>query len=120
MERMPKPTPTSSSRARRAQQQLTRQLAELGFALPGTLIERYMRCGKAGCRCKADPPALHGPYLQWTRKVGNKTVTKLLTPEQRDRYQAWFDNDRKLKELVSKLETLSLETASQAEGWEAI
>jgi len=117
---MPEPTPTPSSPARRAQQQLARQLAQLGFALPGTLIERHMRCGKPACRCKADPPVLHGPYLQWTRKVGNKTVTKLLTPEQRDRYQPWFDNDRRLKELVNQLEALSLRAANEAEGWDAI
>jgi hypothetical protein len=116
MEPMTEPSP----RARRAQQRLTRQLAEIGFVLPGTLTERLMRCGKPGCHCKADPPVLHGPYLQWTRKVGNKTVTKLLTPDQRDRYQAWFDNNRKLKELVSDLEALSLDAATEAEGWDAI
>lgn len=31
--------------------------------------------GTPGCRCKADPPQLHGPYWQWTRKVAGKTVT---------------------------------------------
>lgn len=115
---MPKPNPTPEPEAR--QQRLSAQLAQLGFALPGTLTERHMRCGKPGCRCKADPPVLHGPYLQWTRKVGNKTVTKLLTADQRDRYQTWFDNDRKLKQLVNELERLSLETASEAEGWDTV
>ena len=116
MEPMPEPSP--SPRTRQAQQRLARQLSELGFALPGTLIERHMRCGKPACRCKADPPILHGPYLQWTRKVGNKTVTRLLTPEQRDRYQSWFDNSRKLKELVNALEALSLQAISDTEGWD--
>ena len=115
---MPEPTP--SPKARRAQQQLARQLAEISFAMPGTITERHMRCGKPACRCKADPPVLHGPYVQWTRKVNNKTVTKLLTPDQRDRYQAWFENDKKLKNLVSALEALSLQAASEAEGWDAI
>jgi uncharacterized protein DUF6788 len=115
---MAKPRP--NPRARRAQQRLTRQPSELGFALPGILIERHMRCGEAGCRCKDDPPILHGPYLQWTRKVGNKTVTRLLTPDQRDRDQTWFDNDAKLKQLASELEALSLEAANQAEGWDNI
>ena len=41
-----------------------------GPVLPGSLIERTMRCGKANCHCHAEPPELHGPYLQWsyTRK----------------------------------------------------
>lgn len=111
---MPEPTP----KARRAQQRLVHQLAQVGFALPGTLTERHMRCGKPACRCKADPPQLHGPYLQWTRKVAGKTVTRLLSTDQRDRYQDWFDNDRKLKNLVAQLEALSLDAAAQAEGWD--
>jgi hypothetical protein len=59
----------------------------------------------------------HRPYLQWTRKVDGKTVTKLFTADQRDRYQDWFDNDRKLKDLVSQLETLSLTALAETEGW---
>ena len=110
---MPEPTP----KARRAQQRLVHQLAQVGFALPGTLTARHMRCGKPGCRCKADPPQLHGPYLQWTRKVDGKTVTRLLSPDQRDRYQEWFTNDRKLKELVAELEAVSLAAITDTEGW---
>jgi len=29
----------------------------------------------AACRCHADPPQLHGPYHQWTRKKNGKTAT---------------------------------------------
>jgi hypothetical protein len=63
------------------------------------------------------PPTLHGPYPQWTRKVDGKTVTKLFTPEQLGRYGDAFDNDRKLRGLVAQLETLSIDTISDAEGW---
>ena len=106
MDAMPAPQP--NARQRRAQQRLARQLGEVGFALPGSVIERHTTCGKAGCRCTADPPELHGPYIQWTRKVDGHTVTKLLSPEQRDRYQPWFDNARRLRELIAELEALSL------------
>src|SRR5487761_590547 len=43
------------------QHELLAELAALGFCLPGSLQTRQMRCGKPGCRCKADPPQLHGP-----------------------------------------------------------
>lgn len=33
------------------------------YALPGSLATCYMRCGKTNCPCKAEPPVLHGPYL---------------------------------------------------------
>jgi hypothetical protein len=113
----PMPTPKPTARQRRHQQRLARQLGEIGFVLPGSLVERHMTCGKPTCRCKADPPQLHGPYIQWTRKVGNKTVTKLLSPEQRDRYQPWFDNARRLRDLTAELEALSLDTIEDSENW---
>lgn len=98
---------------------LTRQIAEVGFALPGSVTVRHMRCGKTNCRCKADPPHLHGPYFSWTRKVAGRTRTRLLTAEQLERYQPWFDNARRLRELLTQLETLSLHAIEEAEGWEA-
>jgi hypothetical protein len=41
--------------------QLQAQLAEIGFALPGTINVATNRCGKPTCACHADPPRLHGP-----------------------------------------------------------
>src|ERR1019366_1362880 len=58
----------------------TSQLTGLDYALPGTLARRFMRCGKTNCRCKSDPPPLHGPYLHWTRTVAGKTVTRSPAP----------------------------------------
>jgi len=40
------------------------QLVALGDLRPGALSEQYNTCRSAGCRCKADPPAKHGPYHQ--------------------------------------------------------
>jgi hypothetical protein len=91
-------------------------LGEIDGLLPGTVILRHMRCGKAGCKCKADPPTLHGPYIQWTRTVQNKTVTRYLSPEQLGRYQSWFDNTLRLKDLVAKLEIASLQALNSAEA----
>jgi hypothetical protein len=98
--------------------QLHAQLAEIDFVLPGTINVAMNRCGKPTCACHADPPRLHGPYITWTRKVQGKTVTRRLTPEQLERYQPWFENNRRLRQLISELETLSLHAAEQAEGWQ--
>ena len=91
------------------------EIVGLNYALPGTLSSRFMRCGKANCQCKADPPILHGPYLHWTRTVAGKTVTRTLTPEQASRYQAWFDNARRLRELITDIEARSLQAFNDAE-----
>jgi len=103
--------------AERERQRIVRALSELGFALPGSITERLQRCGKQHCACKADPPQLHGPYLQWSRAVHGKTVTKILTPEQLRRYQPWLDNGRRLRELAHELNELSLTTIRTLEKW---
>jgi hypothetical protein len=84
------------------------KLARTGNVLPGSLQQRHTRCGRAGCACQADPPRPHGPYWQWTRKVAGKTVTRRLTPEQTERYRPWIDNDRRIRELLARLETLGI------------
>lgn len=90
-------------------------LAEIDGLLPGSVVVRQMRCGKPNCACKADPPVLHGPYTQWTRTAAGKTVTRILTEEQLARYQPWFDNSRRLKDLVAKLEIVSLQAVKTAD-----
>lgn len=94
------------------------EIAGLGFTLPGTVTERYTRCTSKGCRCRAEPPQPHGPYLDWTRKIAGKTVTRRLSREQYERYRPWFDNHRRLRELTAQLEQLSLHTAQTTEGWQ--
>jgi len=104
------------ARQRRAQARIASELAEIGFALPGSLVWRSSACGTPRCRCHADPPALHGPYLSWTRAVAGKTVARKITQDQQRVYQEWFDNARRLHRLVSDLHTLSLQAFEQAEG----
>jgi hypothetical protein len=99
--------PSPAQRA--ARDQIAAQLAQAGFALPGTLTVRAYACGKPGCRCHADPPRLHGPYAEWTRKIGGKTITRRLTPRQLAEYQPLFDNAKKLRTLLSDLQDLTLQ-----------
>jgi hypothetical protein len=111
------PTPAQRARAARIAAQITEGLAQTGFLLPGTLAERMTRCGHPGCRCHADPPRLHGPYHQWTRKKNGKTATRILTGDQLADYQPWFDNHRRLRELIAELEELSLAIAENDPRW---
>jgi hypothetical protein len=95
---------------------LAAELAGIDGVLPGSVILRHMRCGKPGCACKHDPPTLHGPYIQWTRTVDGKTVTRYLSQDQLARYQEWFDNARRVKDIVAKLEIASLHAIEQSEA----
>jgi hypothetical protein len=83
-------------------------IARSGLVLPGSIQERLTRCGNANCACHADPPKRHGPYFQWTRKVTQKTVGKWLSADQGADYQAWVNNDRRIHELVARLEALGI------------
>ena len=51
------------------------EMTGLGDFRPGSLVEHYTRCGKAGCRC-AQPGSLgHGPVWSLTRKEGTRTIS---------------------------------------------
>ena len=63
------------------------------------------------------PPRLHGPYHQWTRKKDGKTATRILSDDQLDDYGPWFDNHRRLRELITELEALSLAIADADARW---
>lgn len=107
-----------TTRQARALEHIKEELAALGPCLPGSVVVRTGRCGKEACKCRATPPRLHGPFRSWTRKVANKTVTRLLSEDQLADYQALFDNHRRLKELVHELEELSLEIVDTDPRWE--
>jgi hypothetical protein len=111
------PTPDQQARAQAIAAEITARLAGLTFALPGTVADRMTRCGRANCRCHADPPRLHGPYHQWTRKKNGKTATKILTDEQLADYAPWFDNHKRIRELLAELEELSLAIAEKDPRW---
>jgi hypothetical protein len=83
--------------------------AAAGPALPGTLTVRAYACGKRNCRCHGDPPALHGPYAEWTRKINGKTITRRLTGAELAAWQPLFDNARKLRALLADLQELTLQ-----------
>jgi hypothetical protein len=114
---MPPPDDHSAAQARAAIQEA---LGQIGFCLPGSITIRHARCGKPRCACAADPPSLHGPYIQWTRTVHGKTVTRLLTPDQYQAYAPWFANARRLRALTAELQALSLQEMARAEGWATI
>jgi hypothetical protein len=111
------PTPDQQAQAARLAAEITARLTGAAFALPGTVADRMTRCGHPGCRCHADPPQLHGPYHQWTRKKNGRTSTRILTDEQLADYAPWFDNHKRLREIITELEALSLAIAEADPRW---
>jgi hypothetical protein len=102
------PDPNHQAQARQIAQELA-ALARTGQVLPGSIQQRHMRCGRAGCHCHHDPPRLHGPYWHWTRKVKNKTVGRWLNQQQAQEYERWIANDRRIRELLARLEAIAIQ-----------
>lgn len=55
--------------------QLLTELSALGDLRPGSLVLRYRKCGKAGCRCAQPGGPAHGPCWSLTRAIEGKTAT---------------------------------------------
>jgi hypothetical protein len=97
-------TPKQRRRAR----SIASELSMVGPVLPGTVSRRETRCGRANCRCHAEPLQLHGPYWWWTRSVGGKTVTRILSDELYEDYRAYFEDQHRARVLLAELEVLAL------------
>ena len=112
----------AASRARQAEaDNIAAELAAIartGMVLPGSITQRRTRCGRRNCGCHADPPRLHGPYWQWTRKIAAKTICRWLSNDQHHDYQPWIDNDRRLHALLTRLEALGTAAFEADPRWQ--
>ncbi len=84
---------------------LLQRLQTLGEnAVPGSLTEVMLRCGKTACGCRTDPNRLHGPhlYLKFRNEEGRSTslyIPRSHEEEVRRGVEAWS----KMREAVSEL-----------------
>ena len=111
------PDPSHQAEASKIAAELA-AIACTGMVLPGSITQRRTRCGRRNCSCHADPPRLHGPYWQWTRKVAAKTICRWLSADQQHDYQPWIDNDRRLRELLARLEALGATALDADPRWQ--
>lgn len=59
-------------------EQLKTRLMELGDLRPGSLVERFRKCGRPTCHCAQAGSRGHGPCYSLTHAVGGKTVTRII------------------------------------------
>jgi hypothetical protein len=79
------------------------ELAHVGDLRPGSLVERYRRCGKVSCHCAGKGAEGHGPSWSLTREVGGKTVTKVIPAEAVTRTREHLAEYRRFRGLVREL-----------------
>jgi hypothetical protein len=82
------------------------RVQDVGFICEGSLVERYMSCGKPNCRC-VDPDERHGPYFQLSWKEAGRTVSRRLSANDAVRYREWIANRRKLDAVLKQMRELS-------------
>lgn len=109
---MTRPADDRLADCQRRYRELAARLAQIGYIRAGSVVQAANRCGKPGCRCHDDPPQLHGPYWQYTAKIGGKTVTRRLTEQQARQYQEWISNDRALRELIAQMRQVADEATT--------
>ncbi len=89
---------------------LKRQLSGLGDLRPGSLVERYRKCGKPNCHCARPDDAGHGPSWSLTHDVKGRTATRVIpesfvpqTREQIAEYRRLLDLTRDLVGVNEKI-----------------
>jgi hypothetical protein len=68
----------------------------------GSVSERTMKCGKAGCPCQEDPKGRHGPYYSLTRPMAGKTHSRYLSPEQAELAQQQIEQGHTFLEQMEQ------------------
>lgn len=94
---------------RRQRDELKARMAEVADLRPGSLVERYRRCGKGGCHCAGKGAAGHGPSWSLTREVGGKTVTCIIPAGAVAETREQIAEHRRFRALVREL----VETSEQ-------
>lgn len=79
------------------------QLWRVGDFRPGSLVERYRRCGKTGCHCAQPGARGHGPCWSLTRAVAGKTLTHVIPAGQVERTRRQVEEHRKFRALAREL-----------------
>jgi hypothetical protein len=78
--------------------QLRKSLARIGWIALGSLLER-------------NRPGQGGPRYQWSRRVGSKTVTVALSPEQFAWLKAAITNQRLVWDALTRMQQLTAQHA---------
>ena len=84
----------------------------MGDLRVGTLSQQYGVCGTPGCRCKASPPAKHGPYYQLSYTRKGKGTTRFVRHEALSTVKAQLRNYAKFRRLVDQWVELATELSA--------
>lgn len=104
-----------SSSLRRRRKQLLRELPPLESVLRGSLIERYKRCGKPGCKCAQGPG--HGPKFYLSASYPGRAPQMDYVP-QADYAQisVYVANYHRVREILEEISEINRELLRRREA----
>jgi len=95
--------PTSLETLQKRRNELLSELASIGDLRPGSLVERYRKCGKPNCHCASESGGGHGPSWSLTRQVAGKTVTRVIPVDALDEVREQIAEYRRFRDLGAEL-----------------
>ncbi len=85
------------------------ELSSIGDLRPGSLVGRYRKCGKPNCHCAREDRGGHGPSWSLTRRVGGKTITRIIPPTALAQTKEQIAEYKRLRRLTQELVEVSEE-----------
>ena len=105
----------STATLRKRRDALLRKLPPLKAILRGSLIERYKRCGKPGCKC-ADGPG-HGPkYYLSVSYPGFRPQMDYVPQESYDQIAELLANYQRAREILEGISEINRELLRRREA----
>ena len=87
---------------------LVKLLPPVEETLRGSLVERYLTCGNAACKCARGER--HGPVWYLTVTLGpGRTTGGIVAAQQLGQVRSWIDNYHKVKEHLEKISEINRE-----------
>jgi hypothetical protein len=100
---------------RRRRQALVRQLPPLKGVLRGSLIERFKRCGKPGCKCAEGPG--HGPkYYLSVSRTGLRPQMDYVPQESHAQVAEFVANYHRAREILEAISEINRELLRRREA----
>jgi uncharacterized protein DUF6788 len=89
-------------------QQLLQQLSGLGPVLRASLIQRFVQCGKAGCKCMRGDK--HGPAYYLTVSYAKGRTRQVYVPKDLVALtERWVANYRQALSVLEEISSINLE-----------
>lgn len=104
----------TASYLRKKRKRLLRKLPPLDTILRGSLIERYKRCGKPGCKCAHGPG--HGPkYYLSVSHYGSRPTMDYVPQDLQEEVNHYLANFRKIREILEEVCSINQELLRRRE-----